>query len=159
MEKQKRGKVWLAAAGIVIKDGKWLVVKKKYGGLKGLWSLPAGFVNHGETVDQAAIREVKEETGIETEVIDLVGLRTGVIEGIYSDNLVIFLLKPLTEKVITQKSELECAIFVAPEQLEKDPKTSKMLQLFLNEYKEKYFEEYHGNPGKQFSYTDYKIFY
>lgn len=32
--------------------------------VKGKWSLPAGFVNEGETVDEAVKREVLEETGI-----------------------------------------------------------------------------------------------
>ena len=64
--------VWLGVCGLVIADdGKWLVVKKTYGGLKGKWSLPAGFVQPGETADEAVVREVKEETGIETEVTTL----------------------------------------------------------------------------------------
>ncbi|WP_031310541.1 NUDIX domain-containing protein, partial [Bacillus thuringiensis] len=51
---EKRGKVWLAVSGLVAtKDGRWLFVKKKYSGLKGKWSLPAGFVNEGETGDEA----------------------------------------------------------------------------------------------------------
>ena len=49
---------------VATKDGRWLFVKKKYSGLKGKWSLPAGFVNEGETVDEAVKREVLEETGI-----------------------------------------------------------------------------------------------
>ena len=67
--KKDRGKVWLGVAGVVInEDGKWLVVKKTYSGLKGIWSLPAGFVQVGETADEAAVREVLEETGIQCEV-------------------------------------------------------------------------------------------
>lgn len=88
----KRGKVWLAVAGLVInKKGKWLVVKKKYSGLKGMWSLPAGFVNPGETVDEAAIRETKEETGIRTVSKGIIGVRSGVIQNDISDNMMIFL--------------------------------------------------------------------
>ena len=66
---EKRGKVWLAVSGLVKStEGQWLVVKKRYGGLKGKWSLPAGFVDEGETADEAVIREVKEETGIDCTV-------------------------------------------------------------------------------------------
>ena len=61
--------VWLAVSGLVISDkGEWLVVNKRYGGLKGQWSLPAGFVKNDETVDEAVVREVLEETGIQTEI-------------------------------------------------------------------------------------------
>ena len=64
--KKDRGKVWLGVAGVAVNElGQWLVVKKAYSGLKGRWSLPAGFVNAGETVDEAVVRELKEETGID----------------------------------------------------------------------------------------------
>ena len=45
-------------------SGEWLVVMKRYGGLHAKWSFPAGFVSRDETIDQAILREVKEETGV-----------------------------------------------------------------------------------------------
>jgi len=48
-----------AAGGIVIKDNAFLAIKRW-----GLWDLPKGHVEKGETVEIAAIREVEEETGI-----------------------------------------------------------------------------------------------
>ena len=85
----KRGNVWLAAAGLLIDEqGRWLVVKKKYGGLKGMWSLPAGFVDGGETLEQAAQREVKEETGLDTQTAGIIGISTGVIKDKISDNMI-----------------------------------------------------------------------
>jgi len=38
-----------------------------------LWSLPKGHVEHGETVEQAAVREVAEETGIDSAVVAALG--------------------------------------------------------------------------------------
>ncbi|WP_052357438.1 NUDIX domain-containing protein [Actinomadura welshii] len=38
------------------------------------WALPGGAIDLGESVTQAAIRETKEETGIEVEITDLVGI-------------------------------------------------------------------------------------
>jgi 8-oxo-dGTP diphosphatase len=94
---EKRGNVWIAAAGLVVNEAdEWLVVKKKYGGLKGKWSLPAGFVQQGEMLDEAAVREIKEETGIDTEVIGFLGMRTGVIHDEVSDNVCRCLFKQAT---------------------------------------------------------------
>ena len=45
-------------------EGKVLMIQRGYGGKKGKWSLPGGFVDRGETRRRAASREVREETGI-----------------------------------------------------------------------------------------------
>lgn len=56
--------------------------------------MPAGFVNEGETVDEAVKREVLEETGIVAHVKGIIGVRSGVIRNEISDNMIIFLLEP-----------------------------------------------------------------
>jgi len=54
--------------------------------------------------DEAVVREVKEETGSETEVTWLFGLRTGVIKNHISDNMLMFLLKPTSNAIYVQCS-------------------------------------------------------
>lgn len=72
----RKSKVWLGVSGIVTNQkGEWLVLKKQYSGLKGKWSFPAGFVEACESIDDAIIREVKEETGIDCEVEGILGVR------------------------------------------------------------------------------------
>jgi ADP-ribose pyrophosphatase YjhB (NUDIX family) len=157
MKKKDRGNVWLAAAGLMIdNDGKWLVVKKKYGGLKGKWSIPAGFVDSGETIDEAAVREVYEETGIIGEVLTILGIRSGVIKETISDNMVVFLLKKKEGILTPSTDEIECAAFLTPEELRADPDTSLMIHYFMGK-KIKFLED-KINPGDIFGYTSYKIF-
>ena len=64
----------LAAAGAVIqKDGKFLMVQEAKPHVHGLWNWPAGHLEDGETFEQGAAREVKEETGFDVEIGKEVG--------------------------------------------------------------------------------------
>ncbi|RDU36916.1 NUDIX hydrolase [Neobacillus piezotolerans] len=162
MAVNKRGKVWLAAAGLVISgQGKWLVVKKSYGGLKGKWSLPAGFVNQGETADQAAVREVKEETGIECTVRGLIGLRTGVIDPDFSDNLLLFLLEAKEGGLIRpQENEIVEVAYMSPEELMLDKDASILIHYLIGLGNLGHLPGKDDlNPGNEFGYTSYKLFF
>jgi ADP-ribose pyrophosphatase len=53
-----------AVGAVVIEEGKVLLVKRKYPPKKGKWAIPGGSVNLGETLQAAAEREIKEETGL-----------------------------------------------------------------------------------------------
>lgn len=53
------------ASMAVFKDGKVLLVRRAKPPFVGIWSLPGGMQKEGETPAQAAVREVREETGIE----------------------------------------------------------------------------------------------
>jgi ADP-ribose pyrophosphatase len=54
----------VAVGALVIKDQKVLLVKRNQPPAKGLWALPGGKVNLGETLKQAVIREIFEETAV-----------------------------------------------------------------------------------------------
>lgn len=163
MSASKRGDVWLGAAGLVVNnDGNWLVVKKRYGGLHGKWSLPAGFVEKDETIDQAALREVKEETGIDCALVGMIGFRSGVIKGKISDNMGVFLLRAIEgeQKIVPQAEELYEAAWRSPELLARDPEASVMLHEMATYIVEEGFEAIEDvDPGNIFGYTDYKLFF
>ncbi len=62
-------------AGVVIeKDGKYLLVQEKQPKAYGLWNLPAGKVDVGESLEEAAIREAREEVGYDVEIDTQLGL-------------------------------------------------------------------------------------
>ena len=52
----------------------FILIKRKNNPYKNYWALPGGFVEYGESVETAAIREAKEETNIDVELKDLVNV-------------------------------------------------------------------------------------
>ena len=158
----KRGKVWLGVSGIIINDmGKWLVVEKAYSGLKGKWSLPAGFVQQGESIDEALIREVKEETNIDVGVLGLVAFRSGVINDDISDNMAILYARAKTDEIIVQQQELHDVQWLTAEEIIASEKSSVLLrELAQKQITQHFLPIVDGiNPGDVFSYTAYKLFY
>lgn len=65
----------LGASACILKGDKVLLVRRGKAEGHGLWSLPGGRVHVGETLIEAASRELAEETGIEAELIGLAGCR------------------------------------------------------------------------------------
>jgi ADP-ribose pyrophosphatase YjhB (NUDIX family) len=62
-----------AAGVVVVEEGKVLMVRRKFEPRAGEWTLPAGFVEYDEHVEECAVRETREETGLEVEITRLFG--------------------------------------------------------------------------------------
>ena len=64
-----------SVTGIVIRDNKILLVRHTYGGGKGMLIVPGGYVNFGETPQDALVREYMEETNITVKPNNIIGVR------------------------------------------------------------------------------------
>lgn len=61
----------VAAGGVIINDNNEILLMKN---LRKGWEYPGGIVEPGETVPQGLIREIKEETGVNVDIINIVGI-------------------------------------------------------------------------------------
>lgn len=61
---------------VIVKNNKILLVHRDHEPEKGTWAFPGGYLSWDETVEQAAARELKEETGLEAERLQLIGIRS-----------------------------------------------------------------------------------
>jgi ADP-ribose pyrophosphatase YjhB (NUDIX family) len=55
-------------------DGELYLMRRGFEPSRGLWTMPGGYVDLGESVEDAAIRETKEEIGVDIEITGLVGV-------------------------------------------------------------------------------------
>jgi ADP-ribose pyrophosphatase YjhB (NUDIX family) len=65
----------LAVSAGIFRDGKILLVRRAREPAKGVYTFPGGRVEFGESLTEALIREIREETGLEIEIVGLVGYR------------------------------------------------------------------------------------
>lgn len=69
----------LAVSAAIVRDGEVLVVRRARAPMQGLFTLPGGKVEGGETLTEAVQREVREETGLVIEVGGLAGYREAIV--------------------------------------------------------------------------------
>ena len=70
---------YLAVSAAIIRDGKVLVVRRARNPALGIYTLPGGAVETGETLMQAVTREVREETSLDIEPVALAGHREAIV--------------------------------------------------------------------------------
>jgi ADP-ribose pyrophosphatase YjhB (NUDIX family) len=70
---------FLAVSAAVIRDGHVLIVQRARGLGEGLYTLPGGVVEIGETLEEAVAREVREEVGVAVEPVGLAGEREVIV--------------------------------------------------------------------------------
>ncbi|KAK6154587.1 hypothetical protein DH2020_008835 [Rehmannia glutinosa] len=89
-----------------------LVVQEKSGKFRGtgVWKFPTGVVDEGEDICDAAVREVKEETGIDSKFLEILAFRQSHQSYFEkSDLFFVCMMQPLSEDIQPQEAEIEAA--------------------------------------------------
>ena len=93
----------VGVGGLIVNEGKILLVKRAFEPRAGFWAIPGGTLELGETLEEALVREVEEETGIKIKVGKLLGVSNLILRDKrgrvkYHFVLVDFMAKPLRGK-------------------------------------------------------------
>ena len=77
----KAGKdfIGVGVGAVILRDDKILLLLRSRPPEAGSWNIPGGKVEFGETIEAALIREVKEEIGVDSEVIALLGATNHIL--------------------------------------------------------------------------------
>ena len=108
---------------IIVKDGQVLLEKQKHKEER-FWSFPKGHKEGNETDEESALREVKEEVGLDVEILD----REPVLMeyDIFSEDgehrrihktVKLYIAKPLGGTLAIQEAEVETACYLDPEEV------------------------------------------
>lgn len=133
-------KHFLSAATIVLNDKKEILLIK--GPMRG-WEMPGGIVEEGESLKDAAIRETKEESGIDIEVLKFCGIFQNVNKSICNT---LFLAKPIGGKLTTSPESLEVGFFPIKQALE---------MIAIENFKQRI--EYCLDSSKQPFYVEFEV--
>ena len=112
----------MVGVGVLIQDkDRYLIVKRGTEPSSGLWSIPGGLVEIGEMVSDAAVREAKEETGLDVDLVCIIE----VVDKIVRDDdssvkyhfVIIDLLARYVSGEIRAQSDAEACRWVTPQEL------------------------------------------
>lgn len=106
----------LVVAGLVKKGKKYLLIKEKLESGRDIWIVPGGGVDFGESLEQAVLREIKEELGIDSKIIKQLGINEAIFPNYnYHTVIFFFLLKPLSDAFKLEEKIIKAEFFTLDE--------------------------------------------
>jgi ADP-ribose pyrophosphatase YjhB (NUDIX family) len=107
----------IGVGGAVVRDAQLLLVRRASRHGRGNWQLPGGFIEPDETIEQAVVREVEEETGVSARVEGVLGLRNRCDPESGNGLYVILLLAPVAGVPEADGREVDRAGFFSLQQI------------------------------------------
>jgi ADP-ribose pyrophosphatase YjhB (NUDIX family) len=109
---------YLAVSAAIIRDGNVLIVRRARPPAEGFYTLPGGGVETGETLAEAIVREVREETAMQIEPVGLAGYREAIMRDTDGKVARHFVILPFAARWVAGEprlnTELSDALWVEP---------------------------------------------
>ncbi len=90
-------KIKVICGAVIVKDEQLVIVQEAKGYIRGKWNIPAGHLENDENLINGAIREAKEETGLDIEIDGLIGVYQH--ESNLGNNIVAFYFKATPKNI------------------------------------------------------------
>ena len=122
--------ITVGVGGFMVRDDRLLVVRRTYSPVKGLWTIPSGYVEPRESVAMTLTREVREETGIEGEVGEILAVRNRVTAR-RNDTFLVFRMTYRSGEPRPDEREVSAAAFVPLEDLAHSEESAPFTQVVV----------------------------
>ena len=125
------------AAGVIVEhEGDVLLVRRSMTPRRGMWTFPAGFVEFDEDPADAAVRECREETGLEIEITDLLDVIAGREHERGADIVIVYHAR-LVGGELRAADDVDGAAFYTLEEDELPPLAFRATQIALDKWRQK----------------------
>ena len=122
----------VGVGGVLVRQGRVLLIRRGKEPLYGRWVVPGGTVELGEPLDEALVRELREETGLEVEPLELITVFDRIQRDggrvLYHYVIVDYLCRWISGEARAASDALEVA-WAAPDELDRFDLPTKALEV------------------------------
>ena len=128
----------VGVGGVLVHEGRVLLIRRGKEPLYGRWVVPGGTVELGEPLDEALVRELREETGLEVEPLELITVFDRIQRDggrvLYHHVIVDYLCRWISGEARAASDALEVA-WAAPDELDRFDLPTKALEVVQDAFR------------------------